>query len=209
VAIRTRMLGHLDIIAAELGAQVADRLGMTGQADTITPARAPKDLPASPALSIIGNAKATLVGRTVAVLVTDGSDGSLVEALRAALTAEGASLMVIAPKVGGVKGADGTMIAADAALSGAPSCLWDAVVAAPAAIDRAALSDVGAACDWVRDAFGHLKVIGVAGAGAALVKKAGLDRDDGVVDVTVAEIVGFVEAAKQGRLWDREPSLRD
>ncbi len=81
VAIRQRMLGHLDLLAPELGQRVAKAMGMEGQAEKITPAVRPRDdLPPSPALSIVGKAPATVKGRTMAALVTDGSDGAAVEA---------------------------------------------------------------------------------------------------------------------------------
>ena len=168
----------------------------------------PRDLAPSKALSLIATATPTLVGRTVAVLVTDGSDAALVAALRQALDAEHARLVVVAPKVGGVTTSDGKKLAADFDLRAAASCLWDAVVAAPAAVGLAALLDEGAAIDWVRDAFGHLKVIGVAGAASQLLAQAGIVPDAGVVDVSAKQVAGFVTAARNGRLWDREPTLR-
>ena len=44
VAIRKRMLGHLMIIERTLGAAVEEALGMVGEAERLTPARAPIDL---------------------------------------------------------------------------------------------------------------------------------------------------------------------
>ncbi len=40
---------------------------------------------------------------------------------------EGASVKIIAPKVGGTKLADGSLLAADGQLAGTPSVLFDAV----------------------------------------------------------------------------------
>ena len=77
IAVRTRMLGHLDVIERELGARVADAMGMVGMADEIKPAVAPRDLPPSPALSLLGKAPETIRGRTLGVLVGDGFDGEL------------------------------------------------------------------------------------------------------------------------------------
>ncbi len=55
----------------------------------------------------------------------------------------------------------GKRIEADHALSGGPSIFFDAVVVAPSADGAAMLGREAAAIDWLRDAFGHLKVIGV------------------------------------------------
>ena len=57
------------------------------------------------------------------VLVTDGVDRKLLEALKQALEAEGAMLEIIAPTVGGVEASDGTLIEADQKIGGGPSVL--------------------------------------------------------------------------------------
>jgi len=54
---------------------------MEGEAESITPARKPIDLPASDALSIVKKWQPTLKGRKVGVLVTDGADPTLVNQL--------------------------------------------------------------------------------------------------------------------------------
>ena len=145
----------------------------------------------------------------MAVLVGDGSDPALVAALRAALKKEGAELAVVAPKIGGATGKGGQMIAADHALAGAPSILFDAVVLAPSAEAAAALTEQAAAVDWVRDAFGHLKVIGHVAAAAPLLERAGIEPDAGVIALEgPRSIAAFVAAAKTARIWEREPKLR-
>ena len=120
VAIRKRMLGHLMIIERTLGAAVEEALGMVGEAERLTPARAPIDLDESPALSLIKKAKPTLRGRKVGALVTDGVDDGVLDALRSAVEKEGAVFAIVAPKIGGVKTAKGKRVAADHALSSGP-----------------------------------------------------------------------------------------
>jgi hypothetical protein len=85
IAIRTRMLGHLQIIDPELGDRVPDAMGMVGMADEITPAREPIDLDESPSLSLLAKFKPTLQGRKVGCLIGDGFDRGLVDKLRAAV----------------------------------------------------------------------------------------------------------------------------
>ena len=168
IAIRKRMLGHLMIIDEALGAAVEAALGMEGQADQIIPAREPVEMEESPALSLIKKAKPTLQGRKIGVLVTDGTDDAELGRLRKALEKEGASLAVIAPKAGGVTSRQGDLLQADHALSAAPSIFFDAVALLPSAEGCASLVLQAAAIDWLRDAFGHLKVIGYVAAAAAL-----------------------------------------
>ncbi|MFO0745129.1 MAG: catalase [Myxococcota bacterium] len=210
VAIRKRMLGHLHLIDEALAAGVEAGLGMEGQADRLTPARAPIDLPPSPALSMIGKTAPTLVGRKVGVLVTDGSDPAWLAAVRAAVEAEGARVALLAPKIGGAVLADGAQQAVDMALAAGPSLFFDAVVCLASEDGAKLLSKEAAAIDWLRDAFGHLKVIGFSAGAAALLNKAGVKHDRGVVAIDGAEdgLASFVAEARSGRVWEREPKLR-
>ena len=113
------------------------------------------------------------------------------------------------PRIGGVSAKGGKRIEADHALSGGPSIFFDAVVVAPSADGAAMLGREAAAIDWLRDAFGHLKVIGVVNAAAGLLDRAGIEADAGIVAIDTGKGVnGFIAAAKSGRIWDREPNLR-
>ena len=207
-AIRKRMLGHLDLIEPELGKRVATAMGMVGEAEKITPAVAPRDdLDPSPALSIIGKAPKTIQGRTVAALVTDGSDAGAVQKLRQTLKKEGAQLKLVAPKVGTLKGG----LVPDMQLDGAPSVLFDAVVALPSESGANELAGVAAAIDWLRDAFGHLKAIGFNKATEPMLEKAGIEADTAMGVVALdgkGGIEGFIGAAKKHKIWERDELVR-
>jgi catalase len=203
VAVRRRMLGHLDIVAEELGHAVAHALGMDGQAEAITPARAPIALAPSPTLSLQKKALNTLAGRTVGLLMSDGTDPAFVDEIRRAIADAGARLETVAPRIGGIK-TDGSAVAPDHALSGTPSVLFDAVVVALTAEAAGELSGQGAAVDWVRDAFRHLKAIGFQEGAAALLDRAGVSRDEGVVGLEGGGVDRFLAVAKAGRVWARE-----
>ncbi len=208
-AIRTRMLGHLAHVDASLHAQVEDALGMKGQSDKITPAVPPRDLPPSPALSILGKAPVTLQGRKIGVLLTDGFDAALLDALRGSAKSEKASLFLIAPKVGGVTGSDRTHVEADGALSASASVFYDAVVILASEAGAKDLATQAGAIDWTANAFAHLKVIGHTAAAQVLLDRANVKPDAGIVPLKDRKTVGaFIKAAKHGRIWDREPSLR-
>ncbi|MBY0273816.1 catalase [Candidatus Binatia bacterium] len=211
VAIRRRMLGQLENVHRGLAGQVAEALGMEGQAERIAPAvPATEDVQPSPALSLIAKAPKSIAGRKIGVLVTDGADDRLLDALRKRVTAEGARVVVVAPKVGGVTSAAKKALPADMSLSGAPSAIFDAVVVAAAEPGIAALLHEAAATDWVRDAFGHLKIVGFTAAAEPLLAKAGVatDADEGVVRVDGRSLDALIAAAGQHRIWDREPTLR-
>ena len=67
------------------------------------------------------------------------------------------------------------------------------------------LAKEGAAVDFVRDAFGHLKAIAADAGAQAVLKAAGIGRDKGVVEASA--IAEFIAAAKT-RQWAREPKVR-
>ena len=134
----------------------------------------------SPALQLIGKMKDTLEGRQVGIVVADGSDVSAVQAIRSAAQEAGATVKVVAPKIGGAKLADGTLLEADGQLAGTPSVFFDAVAVILSAEGAALLSGESAALDFVGDAFGHLKAIAADGGGEALLTTAGVEPDAGV-----------------------------
>jgi catalase len=205
-AIRKRVLGHLANVDGDLCNRVEKGLGMEGEADTIAPARPAIDMKPSPSLSLIKKAPKTLKGRKVGVLVADGTDATLVTALRTAVEKAGARLEVVAPTIGGAMGQGGRRIGADYQLAGGPSIFFDAVVVALSAEAGAMLAGDPAALDWARDAFAHLKVIGVTDGAAPLLERASVTPDEGVVPLAAkGGVAAFIDVAARGRVWAREP----
>jgi catalase len=203
-AIRKRMLGNLVNVDADLAARVAAGLNM--KTPKATAAAAPvQDLELSPALRIVRGARElhTLKGRTVGVLVADGSDAKLVDKLVGWIGKAEGRVKIIAPKVGGAKMSDGSLLKADAQLAGCPSVMVDAVAIALSDEGCALLLNEAAAIQFVMDAFGHLKAIGATQAAQPLLDKAGVQSDEGVTALDK----GFVNAATR-RYWDREPKVR-
>jgi len=208
--IRKRMLGHLNNVDKDLANQVAQGLGMEGEADKISPAVPLRDVKPSKPLSQYASAPETLQGKKIGLLVTNTVDGDFYSAAKEAAKEEGAMLEVIALKAGTMQTTDGKDIQPDHFLAGAPSVLFDCVLLAPMEEDMEMLLSQAAAIDWVRDAFGHLKVIGYNEAAEALIERSCSDAKDdpGVVFVEDCDFTSFVEKAKQHRIWQREPSLR-
>ena len=132
--------------------------------------------------------------------------------MRDALEKEGAELAIVAPKIGGVRLKSGKHLAADMALSGAPSVFFDAVAIFASADGIKPLLKNSAAIDWICDAFGHLNVIGYMATAKPLFEKAGIadDLDEGVIELDARASIGqYIEAAKQQRVWDREARLSE
>lgn len=208
-AIRLRMLGHLANVDTALHDGVKDALGMKDKEEAIAPVMPPKDLKPSPALSILGKAPKTLQGRKIGVLITDGFSGAMLEELRTAAKAEKAMLVIVAPKVGGAADETGKVTEANLPLSAAPSVYFDHVVIIASKAGAEDLANLAPAVDWVRDAYGHLKVIGTTADAQILVDKAGIKADAGLISLKEdKDISAFITTAKDGRLWSREPSVR-
>jgi catalase len=203
--IRRAMVSHLLHVDSDLARRVAAGMALDPMPAAAPAAARVRDMDKSPALQIIGKMKDTLEGRCIGILVNDGSDGAAAWALRQAALDAGATVKIVAPKVGGVKLADGKHMAADGQLAGTPSVLFDAVAVVLSKSGAEHLLKESAAIDFVRDAFGHLKAIAIDRGGQVLLKAAGVAPDAGVVPVT--EPAAFIAAAKT-RQWDREPSVR-
>ncbi|MDQ0346675.1 catalase [Ancylobacter vacuolatus] len=212
VVIRERMVAHLLTIDAALGATVADKLGIETLPKPAEAAVTPRDdLPASPALSIIQNGPESFKGRKVGVLVSNGCDGALLTALQAALAAEGATMELIAPKVGGVETADGTKLPAHHMIDGGPSVLFDAVALLLSEEGAERLAGEAAARDFVADAFAHCKFIGFTAAALPLMAKAGVapDEDEGLIALEEgASVDAFIASCRTLRLWAREGAVK-
>lgn len=110
--IRERMVSHLLNIDDELAHGVANGLGLMEIPTPADSALEPKDLHPSSALSIAVNGPPSFKDRKVGVLVTDGVDMKVLTQLIEAMTKEGATVEVVAPKVGGVIASDKTLIKA-------------------------------------------------------------------------------------------------
>jgi catalase len=100
---------------------------------------------------------------------------------------------------------DKSRLKVDGQLAGTPSLVFDAVALVLSAQSGAKLAMEAAAIDFVRDAFGHLKAIAADAGAQAVLDKAGIARDAGVVSAD--DTKGFVKAAKT-RQWAREKSVR-
>ncbi|TPJ37005.1 catalase [Mesorhizobium sp. B2-8-3] len=210
--IRERMISHLLNIDETLAVTVADKLGiktMPPAADAAVPTR--DDLEPSPALSIINNGPDSFKGRKMGVLVSDGIDSVLLQAVRDAAHAEGAKVEIVARKVGGVEAGDGSWIEANHMIDGGPSVLFDAVVLLVSEEGAEMLSRDAAAKDFVSDAFAHLKFIGFVAEAGPLLASAGVatDADEGLIELNGSGSArSFVEACRSLRLWAREGAVK-
>ncbi len=203
--VRDRVLGNLQNVDQTLAERVAEGLGVDLPKANVAASK-PYDMDDSPALRIVGKYPDTLKGRAVGILVSDGADGAVVDAVKAAAEGAGATVKIVAPKIGGVKLKGGKRLKADGQLAGTPSVMFDAVAIVLSEAGCAELLTEGAAVDFAKDAFGHLKAIGVTAEAQPLLDKAGVEADAGVIDVSTDAKAWLAPAAT--RQWDREPKVR-
>ncbi len=203
--VRARILANLQNVDTDLAERVAASLNTQLPPKSATAVQ-PQDMAPSPALRIVGKYPESLEGRAVAILVTDGADGAILGAVRKAAEAEGASVKIIAPRVGGVTLNDGKRMAADGQLAGSPSVLFDAVALVMSKDGCTQLLGESAAIDFVANAFIHLKAIGFTAEAKPLLDKANVVPDAGVVDLG-GGAEGWIAPART-RQWDREPKVR-
>jgi len=183
---------------------------MPKAADAAVPTR--QDLDGSAKLSIVQNGPERFEGRKLGILVSDGADAAVLEALKAALAKEGATFEIIAPKVGGAEASDGSRIEADQMIGGGPSVLYDAIALLPSADAIDDLLKESTVRDFVADAFAHCKFIGHVKAAVPLFEKAGIavaDFDEGIIALASSkDVAGFVGKLGQLRVWSREPRVK-
>ncbi|MEX2630372.1 MAG: catalase [Tistlia sp.] len=208
--IRARTVSHLRNIDEKLAAKVAEGLGIELPAPA-EPARPPiTDLPASDPLSIVRNGPGGFKGRKLGILITDGGDAALLQALQEAVKAEGGLTELVAPKVGGATLSDGKLVEAKQKIDGGPSVLYDAVALVISEQGAKLLKDDAPSRDFVADAFAHCKFIGYTRAAMPLLEKAGIAKalDEACVELADASAAtGFVGRLGPLRFWDREPTV--
>lgn len=197
-----RMIANLRNVDEDLAARVAKAMNL--DLPPAAKAAAPViDMAPSPPLRIVGNMKDTLEGRVVGVLIDDGSDAGQLDGVVAAVEKAGAKPFLVAPKIGGAALSDGKTRKADGQLAGSPSVLFDAVALVLTEDAARKLTRDSAAVQFVMDAFGHLKAIGHTEGARPLLDAAGVEADEGVVDLD-----GDFATAAARRFFDREPKVR-
>lgn len=207
--IRQRLVAHLVNIHAVLAGTVADGLGIETPKAMPAAKATRKDLPPSPKLSIIKNGPKRFEGRKLGVLLTDGADAELFNALSDAIANAGALVEVVAPKIAGVTLSDDTQIPAKQKIDGGPSVLYDAVAILCSEEGSALLAMDKPSKDFVNDAFAHCKFIAYSKEALPLLQAAGIgdSLDGGCIELTADTLPDYIAALADLRLWEREPSI--
>ncbi|TKC06229.1 catalase HPII [Pedobacter frigoris] len=223
VAIRERMLGILKLIDQKLAGDVAFALGLKvpekperpinhsipadGKPEDYDSLIVKSSLKSSSALSMANTIKDTIKTRKIAFLAADGVNGATLNAVKKALTAEGAVVEVIAPKLGELTAADGTKIPVDQSFLTAASVLYDAVYVPGGDKSVAAIAAEANAVHFLNEAFKHCKAIAADQDAKAVLDATyfGSAKQPGLVIGDAKKLIDeFIVAIAQHRVWERE-----
>ena len=217
-AIRQRMLSSLVNVSAELAATVAAGLGMAvpDAMPRVLAHPAPPEITTSAALSLMAlPGDGGIRSRSVAILVADGVDGKSVAAVQAALQAAGATVQLIAPRLGPVQAVNGKPFEATGTLENSAPVLFDGMALPDGAGGVKLLGSRVEVMDFISNQYRHGKTILAVGASSLLLERAGVTAllangqpDPGILMAAAAQVnhaaAGFIAALGRHRHPERE-----
>lgn len=218
--IRERQVAVLHQIDSDLAAQVATNLGINvpKQLDELTLKFARNNHPeypikpnkpeiekSEPLSMVVKKGEGTIATRKVAFLLEEGSSKASVDKIKNALEKEGAEAVLIAPKVGVFKFAEGDETNIQHTYNTEASVLYDAVYT-PSGNSSTKLLKNADYFAFINEAYRHCKVIAFANETEALMEKSFVEKDRGVVaewqhNDWVNEMISVM---KSHRIWERE-----
>lgn len=222
--IRERMLGILAKIDKGLAASVAENIGVhvpknPKQLNFSVPADADRasyesrivksSLSRSEALSMANTKKDSISTRKIAFLAADGVSASSIATMKKKLEAGGATVHIVAPKLGTIVADDNSEILVGKSLRNVASVFYDAVYVPGGTNSVGTLVSEPDAIHFLNEAFKHCKAIAADTDALQVldetyfIKKA--EQDDGVIVGDAKDIAAdFVGAIAQHRFWERE-----
>lgn len=222
--IRKRMVGILTQVDAGLAKRVADGLGLAtpsgpqkpvnhgvpadGDQQKYEPIKKKSNLKSSAALSMKETLKNTIKSRKIAILATDGVNGTQLNEYKKVLEAAGAVTKIVATHNGHLKDDAGKEVKVDFTFLTTASVLFDAVYIPGGNKSVAALVAEPDAIHFVEEAFRHCKAIAAVAEGLQLLEHSKVPLKDknaaqqGLLLNKTAK--DFEMAIRQHRFWERE-----
>ena len=225
--IRKRMLGLLTQVDQKLTSDVADALGMPvpkgpvlpmnhsvpadGNPKNFEPIKVEFSLKKSEALSMANTIKNTIKSRQIAVLAANGVDEDALLNMKKTLEAGGATIQIIAPKLGVIK-CNKQQFKVDQSFLTAASVLFDAVYIPGGKKSIEALFAEPNSIQFINESYKHCKAIAADAEGVDLVKATFVSKEwvgDKKIDPSTGVIIDrpakdFVQAIAKHRVWERE-----
>ncbi|MBF0364094.1 MAG: catalase [Oligoflexia bacterium] len=195
LSVRERMVKLLMRVDQRLAACVASELGIDSAKLTvgeellnlsvpadadphayqpITPPALEGRLKTSAALSMANTIKSTIATRRVAFLIAEGVNERFVEAMKSNLSAAGAVVSIVAPRLGEIKGSGDKEIHADFSLLTTSSVLFDALYIPGGLQSVHRLAQDERAILFINEAFTHCKAIAADNEGVTLLMTSGV-----------------------------------
>lgn len=224
--IRKRMVGILTQVDAGLAKRVADGLGLEtpsgpqkpvnhgvpadGDQQKYEPVMKKSSLKSSAALSMKDTLKDTIKSRKIAILATDGVNGTQLNDYKNVLEAAGAVTKIVATHNGHIQDDSGKRIKVDFTFLTTASVLFDAVYVPGGGKSVNALVAEPDAIHFVEEAFRHCKAIAANAEGLELIAHSKVPEQDknaaqqGLLLNKTAN--DFEMAIRQHRFWEREKS---
>jgi catalase len=223
--IRERMVGQLAFIDDTLANKVAEKLGVKvkklKQPNQSIPADAdPAELQSeerepktkvSKALSMENTVKDTIKSRKIGFIAANGADGSLLNALKTKLEAEGAKVELIAPSLAPIKTTDGSLVPKHSLTSTASVC-FDALYIS--AGEKSAQELMGSenkhlSLRFINEAYKHCKAIYFGAGTDILYDNSNIAMKQHEDPAVVMEKDGgsdeqFIKAVAAHRVWELE-----
>jgi catalase len=211
ISIREKMVAHLLNVDEALAKTVAQGLRLEKfPKPAVAAVPVNKKLKPLTSLSILANGPQNFNGRKLGIIIADGTDAAIFKNFLTVFKKAGAVVEIIVPQVGGAKLSDGSMVAGNQNIEGAPSVLYDAVAILLSKTNINLVAKKPALRDFISDAFAHFKFIAYDSSVTAIFKKIGLfdDLDKGCVNIKTKEDVSkFAKLCEKVRFWQREESL--
>lgn len=202
--VRQKVADLLVNVNQTLADQVADGLGVTPSSAGVPVKPA---VFSSPALSMANTAQSPAT-RKVAVLIDNGFDKAQFDSVTAALTAAGACFDAVSEKLGPVTARDNSQVECGQTYATASSVMYSAVYV-PGGAQIEAMRRCADVQNFLCEAYGHYKTIGLSGEAQALscLLGPGQDAEPGVVcrqaDDMARYAEDFLAALTQGRHFGR------
>ncbi|MHA4896389.1 catalase HPII [Pedobacter sp. PWIIR3] len=223
IAIRERTLGILSQIDATLASKVAFGLGIElpkspafpvngsvpadGKQEDYQSTVVESTLKSSAALSMANTIKDTIKSRKVAILAADGVNDDSLNAVKAALEADGAVTEIIAPRLGSITTAGKVKVPVDQSFLTAASVLFDAVYVPGGKASVTAIQAEANAIHFLNEAYKHCKAIAADDDASLVISATYIEETEaGVVIHKDAKKLAseFIKAIAGHRFWDRE-----
>ena len=178
------------------------------------PRSADQGLDRSEALSMANTKKDSIKTRKIAILAANGVDNAALQNMKNELTAAGAVVEIIAPKLGEITSAKGAAVKVDKNLMTVSSVLYDAVYVPGGKESIGNLMDEADAVYFINQAYKHCKPIGVELDAEPLVALTAigpiLEKDKAAPGFVFNPGKGnsfpraFIKAVSNHRFWERE-----